>query len=235
MIVRKTLEQAKAEGGRFNKEKFDSFTDADIERMIDEVFRSRRSAPGSANSRPPTRCSRPCCASLTACPNQRSAPSISDRGRLDESNGDTACAEPNLRVVPSSNGGAKTNRLRVRRFPTRTLPDHSRSRAGAGESADLSVRRPEQIGPAARRRVALPVVIETQQCRAARWAVAHRFQPQGTAGLRRNRRSRRESIEPVQPKAPPLISSRTVLAPPVPARQDAARVVMRAAGSPERR
>ena len=36
MIVRKTLEQAKAEGGRFNKEKFDSFTDADIERMIDE-------------------------------------------------------------------------------------------------------------------------------------------------------------------------------------------------------
>jgi putative transcriptional regulator len=36
MIVRKTLEQAKAEGGRFDKEKFDSFTDADIERMIDE-------------------------------------------------------------------------------------------------------------------------------------------------------------------------------------------------------
>jgi DNA-binding transcriptional regulator YiaG len=36
MIVRKTLEHAKAEGGRFDKEKFDSFTDADIERMIDE-------------------------------------------------------------------------------------------------------------------------------------------------------------------------------------------------------
>jgi putative transcriptional regulator len=37
MIVRKTLEQVKAEGGgRFDKEKFDSFTDADIERMIDE-------------------------------------------------------------------------------------------------------------------------------------------------------------------------------------------------------
>lgn len=36
MIVRKTLEQAKAEGGFINKEKFDSFTDADIERMIDE-------------------------------------------------------------------------------------------------------------------------------------------------------------------------------------------------------
>ncbi len=37
MIVRKTLEQIKAEGGgRFDKEKFDSFTDADIERMIDE-------------------------------------------------------------------------------------------------------------------------------------------------------------------------------------------------------
>ena len=36
MIVRKTLEQAKAEGGRFDREKFDSFTDADIERMIDE-------------------------------------------------------------------------------------------------------------------------------------------------------------------------------------------------------
>lgn len=36
MIVRKTLKQAMAEGGRFDKEKFDSFTDADIERMIDE-------------------------------------------------------------------------------------------------------------------------------------------------------------------------------------------------------
>lgn len=37
MIVRKTLEQIKAEGGgRFDKEKFESFTDADIERMIDE-------------------------------------------------------------------------------------------------------------------------------------------------------------------------------------------------------
>ncbi len=36
MIVRKTLKQAVTEGGRFDKEKFDSFTDADIERMIDE-------------------------------------------------------------------------------------------------------------------------------------------------------------------------------------------------------
>jgi putative transcriptional regulator len=37
MIVRKTLTQVRAEGGgRFDKEKFDSFTDADIERMIDE-------------------------------------------------------------------------------------------------------------------------------------------------------------------------------------------------------
>jgi len=37
MIVRKTLEQIKAEGGgRFDREKFKSFTDADIERMIDE-------------------------------------------------------------------------------------------------------------------------------------------------------------------------------------------------------
>src|SRR6266566_4347212 len=36
MIVRKTLAQAKAEGGYFDREKFDSFTDADIERMIDE-------------------------------------------------------------------------------------------------------------------------------------------------------------------------------------------------------
>jgi putative transcriptional regulator len=36
MIVRKTLAQVKAEGGgRFDKEKFDSFTDANIERMID--------------------------------------------------------------------------------------------------------------------------------------------------------------------------------------------------------
>jgi len=36
MIVRKTLKQAKAEGGHIDREKFDSFTDADIERMIDE-------------------------------------------------------------------------------------------------------------------------------------------------------------------------------------------------------
>jgi DNA-binding transcriptional regulator YiaG len=37
MIVRKTLEQVKAAGeGRFDKNKFDSLTDADIERMIDE-------------------------------------------------------------------------------------------------------------------------------------------------------------------------------------------------------
>jgi putative transcriptional regulator len=36
MIVRKTLEQAKAEGGRFDRAKFDSLTDADIERMIDD-------------------------------------------------------------------------------------------------------------------------------------------------------------------------------------------------------
>ncbi|MGE3782356.1 MAG: helix-turn-helix domain-containing protein [Alphaproteobacteria bacterium] len=36
MIVRKTLEQAKAEGGRFDRAKFESFTDDDIERMIDE-------------------------------------------------------------------------------------------------------------------------------------------------------------------------------------------------------
>jgi hypothetical protein len=36
MIVRKTLGQAKAEGGYIDREKFDSFTDADIERMIDE-------------------------------------------------------------------------------------------------------------------------------------------------------------------------------------------------------
>src|SRR5712691_12793900 len=37
MIVRKTLKQVMAEGGgRFDREKFESFTDADIERMIDE-------------------------------------------------------------------------------------------------------------------------------------------------------------------------------------------------------
>ncbi|HEV2334562.1 MAG TPA: helix-turn-helix domain-containing protein [Stellaceae bacterium] len=36
MIVRKTLKQAIAEGGYIDREKFDSFTDADIERMIDE-------------------------------------------------------------------------------------------------------------------------------------------------------------------------------------------------------
>src|SRR5579862_9581396 len=36
MIVRKTLAQAKAEGGYIDRKKFDSFTDADIERMIDE-------------------------------------------------------------------------------------------------------------------------------------------------------------------------------------------------------
>jgi putative transcriptional regulator len=36
MIIRKTLAQAKAEGGYIDREKFDSFTDADIERMIDE-------------------------------------------------------------------------------------------------------------------------------------------------------------------------------------------------------
>jgi putative transcriptional regulator len=36
MITRKTLEQINAEKGYFDKEKFDSFTDADIERMIDE-------------------------------------------------------------------------------------------------------------------------------------------------------------------------------------------------------
>lgn len=36
MIVRKTLQQINAEKGYFDKEKFDSFTDADIERMIDE-------------------------------------------------------------------------------------------------------------------------------------------------------------------------------------------------------
>ena len=36
MIVRKTLKQAIAEGGYIDREKFDSFTDADIEKMIDE-------------------------------------------------------------------------------------------------------------------------------------------------------------------------------------------------------
>jgi len=36
MIVRKTLKQAIAEGGYIDREKFDRFTDADIERMIDE-------------------------------------------------------------------------------------------------------------------------------------------------------------------------------------------------------
>ena len=37
MIVRKTLKQAIAEGGYIDREKFDSFTDADIERMIDKA------------------------------------------------------------------------------------------------------------------------------------------------------------------------------------------------------
>jgi predicted DNA-binding ribbon-helix-helix protein len=36
MIVRKTLKQANSEGGYIDREKFESFTDADIERMIDE-------------------------------------------------------------------------------------------------------------------------------------------------------------------------------------------------------
>ena len=36
MITRKTLAQINAEKGHFDKAKFDSFTDADIERMIDE-------------------------------------------------------------------------------------------------------------------------------------------------------------------------------------------------------
>ena len=34
MIVRKTLEQAKAVGGRFDRAKFESFTDADPPRQI---------------------------------------------------------------------------------------------------------------------------------------------------------------------------------------------------------
>ena len=36
MITRKTLEQAKAEKGYIDRDKFDSFTDADIERRIAE-------------------------------------------------------------------------------------------------------------------------------------------------------------------------------------------------------
>jgi putative transcriptional regulator len=36
MITRKTLAQAIAEGGYIDRKKFDSFTEADIERMIDE-------------------------------------------------------------------------------------------------------------------------------------------------------------------------------------------------------
>jgi DNA-binding transcriptional regulator YiaG len=36
MITRKTLAQAMAEGGCIDRKKFDSFSDADIERMIDE-------------------------------------------------------------------------------------------------------------------------------------------------------------------------------------------------------
>lgn len=36
MITRKTLAQINAEKGYFDKERFDSFTDVDIERMIDE-------------------------------------------------------------------------------------------------------------------------------------------------------------------------------------------------------
>lgn len=36
MIARKTLQQAIAEGGYIDRAKFESFTDADIERMIDE-------------------------------------------------------------------------------------------------------------------------------------------------------------------------------------------------------
>src|SRR5712691_9470367 len=36
MITRKTLAQANAEKGFIDREKFDSFSDADIERMIDE-------------------------------------------------------------------------------------------------------------------------------------------------------------------------------------------------------
>jgi len=36
MITRKKLAQINAEKGYFDKEKFDSFSDADIERMIDE-------------------------------------------------------------------------------------------------------------------------------------------------------------------------------------------------------
>lgn len=34
MITRKTLEQANAEGGYIDREKFENFTDAEIERMI---------------------------------------------------------------------------------------------------------------------------------------------------------------------------------------------------------
>jgi len=48
------------------------------------IVPSRRSAPGSANSRPPTRCSRPCCASLTACPNPPYGPSITVRTKRGE-------------------------------------------------------------------------------------------------------------------------------------------------------
>ena len=45
MIVRKTLKQAIAEGGYIDREKFESFTDADIERMIDEDLDPALQAP----------------------------------------------------------------------------------------------------------------------------------------------------------------------------------------------
>src|SRR5690242_4645246 len=94
-------------------------------------------------------------------------------------------AKSHLRFICPSNGTAEASRVLVRRIPPRTLSDYSRPLARPGESTDLSVQRPKQIGLTAGRRMAVPLAIQGKQRPAPRRSLAYRPSPYSAARLRR--------------------------------------------------
>ena len=104
-----------------------------------------------------------------------------------------AGAKFQLSLVRAGHAQAQTDPLRLRWLSPRTLSHRPRPFATAGEGTHLSVRRPKQIGSAARRGMALSMARQGQCCSTRRRALANWLQPYSATRLRRDRRPRCQS------------------------------------------
>src|SRR5437660_8065939 len=101
----------------------------------------------------------------------------------------------NIRAFRASDAFAEADRVYLQSLSSRVVRDHPWPLARERESTDVPIRRSEQPGTAAPRRMALSLVGRSHRRRIARWAVVRGRSSHPAVKLRRRCGSRCESLQ----------------------------------------